>query len=232
MRALALLLSSLLVVAGCASSKIDGGRDLTGDEKLPRPDRILVYDINANPADIAPTSALTGRYVATSAPLSSEEARLGREIGGLVSERLVANLRRMGLTVHRAQFGPAPRIGDVVISGHFVTVDQGDKDKRFLVGFGAGASELITHIEGYLVTEEGLRLLGYRQATDRGGKKPGVIVPTLGSFASRSPAGLIVGGAVNVEKYMNSETRDAAVERTADAIGDELKTIFAEMGWI
>ena len=232
MRFFVIILTSAVLLAGCATTKIEQRDSRAAGERLPRPERIVVYDINASEFDVPPTSALTGRYKRAKTPPSPEEVRLGRELGRLVAERLVDSLRKMGMTAHRARQGPPPRLGNVVLAGQFITVDEGDQDLRFTIGFGKGASQLTTHIEGYLVTEEGLRLLGGRQVTDRGGKKPGLVVPAAVSFASRSPAGLVVGSAVNIEKEMNSETIQAAAKRTADAIAKELEQVFREQGWI
>ena len=77
-----------------------------------------------------------------------------------------------------------------------------------------------------------MRLLGGRQVVDRGGKKPGIVVPAAASFASRNPAGLVIGSAINIEKELNSETIQAAAKRTADAIAEELERVFRAQGWI
>ena len=232
MRSALIFLAGVMLFAGCATTEIEQRDSRAAGESLPRPERIVVYDINASEFDVPPTSALTGQYKRAKTPPSPEEVQLGRELGRLVAERLVDSLRKMGMTAHRARQGPPPRIGNIVLAGQFVTIDEGDQDLRFTIGFGKGASQLTTHIEGYLVTDQGLRLLGGRQVNDRGGKKPGLAVPAAVSFASRSPAGLVVGSAVNIEKEMNSETIQAAAKRTADAIAEELERVFRAQGWI
>ena len=232
MRSIMIFLASLALLAGCATTDIEKRDSRAAAERLPRPERIIVYDINATPDDVPPTSALTGKYTVAKTPPSPDEVKLGRELGRLVADRLVGSLRKMGMTAQRARQGPPPRVGNVVLAGQFITIDEGDQDLRFTIGFGKGASQLTTHIEGYLVTEQGLRLLGGRQVTDRGGKKPGIVVPAAVSFASRNPAGLVVGSAINIEKELNSETIQAAAKRTADAIAKELERVFRAQGWI
>jgi len=232
MRSFMILLASFALLGGCASTDIEKRDSRAVGERLPRPERIIVYDINATPDDVPPTSALTGRYVAAKKPPSPEEVKLGRELGRLVADRLVESLRKMGMTAHRARQGPPPRVGNLVLTGQFITIDEGDKTQRVTIGFGKGSSELKTHIEGYLVTHDGLRLLGSRQVGAEGGKKPGMLAPTVGSIAMRNPVGLVVGSAVNINKEASSETLEGAAERTADEIAKELEKIFRSKGWI
>src|SRR5262249_988199 len=47
-------------VAGCASTKVSD-RQILVTERLPRPDRILVYDFAAPPADIPPDAGIAGQ---------------------------------------------------------------------------------------------------------------------------------------------------------------------------
>ena len=55
-----LCLLALLMIAGCASTKITG-RDEIVTGKLPRPYTIWVYDFAATPADVPDESALAGQ---------------------------------------------------------------------------------------------------------------------------------------------------------------------------
>ena len=148
MRSLAILMASVVWLAGCATTEIEQRDSRAAGERLPRPERIIVYDINATPDDVPPTSALTGRYTAAKTPLSPDEVRLGRELGRLVAERLGDSLRKMGMTANRARQGPPPRLGNVVLAGQFITIDEGSQDLRFTIGFGNRASQMTTHIEG------------------------------------------------------------------------------------
>jgi hypothetical protein len=132
----------------------------------------------------------------------------------------------------RAGQGPPPQIGDALITGQFISIDEGSRTKRVIIGLGKGSGELRTHVEGYLVTKSGHRLLGSGQVTAAGGKKPGMLLPAIGSIAMSSPVGLIVGGAVNIHKEAGPETIEAAASRTAAAIAKELRKGFRKRGWI
>jgi Domain of unknown function (DUF4410) len=140
---------ALLLVAGCASTKVTERQVYTG-EKLARPDRIIVYDFAASPADVHGGSALPSESAAAATPQTAQDVEVGRKLGAEVAEQLVADLQGMRLPAVRAAGQPPPRVGDIVVKGSFVTVEEGGAGKRVLVGFGSGAADLRSVVEGYL----------------------------------------------------------------------------------
>ena len=88
-------------------------------------------------------------------------------------------------------------------------------------------------VEGYQVTDTGLRPLGYRELKSGGGKLPGMILPAAVFAATANPIGLVVGGAVKVAGVATgSGTIEGAAKRTAEEIAEELKVAFKKQGWI
>ena len=227
----AALLLALIVVTGCASSEVTKRQSYIGDEKLARPDRIIVYDFATTPADVPADSALSGHYEGHSAPQTQEEIETGRELAAQVAKELVTEIQRMGLPAVRAAGQPAPRVGDIVIRGYFVSIDEGGAGKRILIGFGSGAAELRTLVEGYQMTNQGLRPLGMRETEAGGGEMPGMLVPVAVMAATGSPVGLIVGGAAKLKGETGSETIEGAAKRTAKEVSNELQVAFDRQGW-
>jgi hypothetical protein len=192
-----------------------------------------VHDFAATPADIPAGSAVAGQYAEHSTPPTTEEIEVGRKLGAQVAQELVAELRGMGLPAVQAAGQPAPRIGDLVLMGYFESVDAGSAEKRIVLGFGSGAAHLRTAVEGYLMTDQGLRRLGSGEVESGGGKMPGVAVPAAVAVASGNPIGLIVGGAVKVGGEVTGQsTIEGAAKRTAKEIGDQLRVAFQKQGWI
>jgi hypothetical protein len=224
----------LAVLVGCASSKTTQQQSYAAQERIPRPGRIIVYDISATPSDVSATAAITGSYSQRPSPQTAEEIRIGRQLGSGVAANLVREILGMGMPAQRAGHGPPPQLGDVLITGQFLSIDAGDRAKRVFIGFGKGGGELRTHVEGYLVARDGHRLLGSRQVTSTGGKKPGLLLPGIMTVATSNPAGLVVRSvmAVKDEKKEGTETLDGAAKRTASEVAKQLKTIFRRQGWI
>jgi hypothetical protein len=124
-------------------------------------------------------------------------------------------------------------LNDGLIEGFFVTVDEGSRLQRMLIGFGAGAAELRTLVEIYQMTDTGLRDLGFVEIQAEGGKMPGMIVPLgVGAATDNVIRGAVVGGGVAAVKEIGPETLDAAAERTADQISRRIKESYEKRGWM
>ena len=228
------ILGTLLwLLAACASSDVTSQSNEGSAEAIAKPERIIVYDFVGSPDDLPVNSAVVGHYAEREVPQSPEEVELGRRLGAAVADKLVENIVALGMPAERVGPGPAPDIGNIVIGGQFVSIDEGSRLKRMLIGFGAGAAELKTFVEGYLVTANGLRPLGSREIASKGGKMPGILVPVgVGAATGSAASSAVIAGTANVMQEFGPEGIDAAAKRTADTIAAELETVFKQRGWI
>jgi hypothetical protein len=217
----------LVLVAGCATSKITDSSNNIGNRKIAKPGHIVVYDFAATAADLGSEA---GQYA--SAPQTPEEIATGRKLAASVATQLVSEIEEMGLPARRDS-GRGPDVGDIVIKGRFESVDEGEAGKRILVGFGSGKAELRTAVQGYLMTENGLRKLGQGEVDSGGGKSPGLLVPLAVTVATANPIGLLVGGAVKASGEISGRDKiEGAAKRTAETIAERLEERFKEQGWI
>jgi hypothetical protein len=224
---------ALVLAAGCASTTLTAQPTALGREKIARPDRIIVYNFAVTPADLPPWSAAAAQYGQTTTSQTAEQMAAGRKLGAQVAQELVAEIQKMGMTAVLAEDNPGPRIGDVVIIGYFGSVDDGSTAKRLILGFGSGGAELKTAVEGYLMTDRGLRLLGSGETDAGASKGPGLLVPLVVTAATANPIGLIVSGAVKAEGEVSGRTTiKGSAERTAKKIAERLQKRFEEQGWI
>ena len=139
----------------------------------------------------------------------------------------------MGLPAVLASGQPAPRVDDIVIKGYLVSVEEGSAGKRVLIGFGSGNAELKTMVEGFQMTDHGLRQLGSGELDSGGSKTPGMLVPLAVVAATANPIGLVVGGAVKLYgQESGSDTIAGSAKRTADATAKQLQGAFEKQGWI
>jgi hypothetical protein len=222
---------ALVALVGCASTEVTGGHTYERSN-LPRPDRILVYDFAATSSDLPSWSAPARRHAETTAMPSREVLEKGRELGAKVASQLVEAIREMGLPAVSAA-GQTPRTGDIMIVGYFESIEEGSAAKRVVLGFGSGGADLKTQVEGYLMTDQGPRELGSRDVEAGAGKSPGVIVPLAVTVATHNPIGLLASTALHVGGEVSGKTTiDGSSKRTAEKIGEELKTIFQRQGWI
>ena len=222
---------ALAALAGCASSDVSARRSYVGDEEIARPSRIIVHSFAATPDDIPANAAIAGRYDRRDTPQTAEEIALGRQLGDQVAVQLVKEIQDMGFPAELAGVGPRPQVGNLVIKGQFVSIDEGSRLKRMLIG-GAGA-ELKTFVEGYQVTANGLRPLGSAEVEAGGGRMPGMLVPVAGGAAAGTAAtSVAVSGALNVGQEIKPESIEGAARRTAEEIAEVLEEAFEKRGWM
>lgn len=232
---IAWLLALVVFSAGCSptTSVVSRNPEMRAGEKIPRPDRILVYDFGATPADVAGDSGHATSFAAP-AGQTPEHVALGRELGAKLADELVAEIQGMGLPGVLARESRPPQPNDIAIRGYFGTYDKGSAAKRIIVGFGSGSAELTTFVEGYQMTPSGLRRLGSGEVSSGGaGKSPGLLVPIAVTIATANPIGLVVGGAVkSAQALSGTGTLDKSAKDTAAQIADVLEERFHEQGWI
>lgn len=236
------------VTISCAKATITAHRDYAENEQLPKPERIIVYNFAATPEDVPADDAIIGLYETPTRPLTSDEVAIGRKLGIEIAEELVEEIRGLGMSAERSSRGLIPGPGDLVIKGALVTIDEGDRLKRVLIGFGAGAGKLNTLIEIYYITNEGSRPLVSEEIKATGGKMPGMLfaVPAavLAGPVGLSPAAAsatgpsatvgeatATSGSVNVTKELGPESLRAAAKKTAKEIAKTVSQIFARHRW-
>jgi hypothetical protein len=227
------MLVAVFVTLGCASSELTELQRHYEDESLPKPVRIIVYNFSATPEDIPADAAISGHYQRRTLPQTAEEKKLGRQLGDKLADELVKEILALGMPAEHADRWHPPGIGNLLIMGEFISIDEGSRAKRMLIGFGAGASSLQTHVVGYQFTDQGLRRLGDAVIETSGGKMPGMIVPVgVGAVAGRAGTSAIIAGGMNVAQEFGPESMNAAAKRTAQEITKILSRAFAKHGWI
>ncbi len=229
------LLLGVAMLAACASTKVTEQTQMTAPG-LARPNQIWVYDFVAAPSDMPADSSLTGQVGAPSTPPTPEEIETGRKYGAMIAQELVKDIQDMGMPATLAGPGSSPQVGDGVIRGYIVSTEGGGAGgfaKRFVIGFGAGTTEMDTVVEGYVMTRHGLRKLGSGTLTSSGNKMPGMVVPAAVAIATANPVGLIVVGGAKIIGAASGRTGlEGRAKATAGQVAAQLKIRFQDRGWI
>ena len=225
-------LLAVMVLIGCASTQVSD-RDQIVAGQLPRPGDILVCDFAASPSDIPSDSVLAGQPDLDTTPQTAEQIAKGRELGAKIAAQLVKQIQAMGMTAQEVPMGTQPMINDLLIRGYLVSISEGSVTKRVTIGFGSGASELKTAVEGFQMTAQGLRKLGSGSVNAGGGSTPGAALGAASFIATANPAGLIISSGVKVYgEASGKSTVEGRAEATANEIANVLKQRFQEQGWI
>jgi len=222
----------VVLATGCASTKVTG-RDQIVTGPIPRPDHILVYDFVATPSDVPADSPLAGQPDVDTTPQTAEQITEGRKLGAQIASELVAQIVAMGMPAEQVTAGVKPQLNDVVLRGYLISIQEGSTLKRVTIGFGAGASELKTVVEGFQMTATGMRKLGQGTVQAGGGKTPGAGLGVVGLIATGNPVGLIVSGGMKVYGEASGSSKvEGRAKATAKEIADVLKKRFEQQGWI
>ena len=223
-------LASLVVVVGCASITITEREEYEG-ARLARPAQIRVHDFAVSVEDLPKWSELREDYVGSQASMQDVEA--GRELGGAMAKDLVKRIQEMGLTAAHATDDSPPQVGDLILVGYLISVDEGSVFKRVVLGFGTGAAEISSHTEGYVATKQGIRKLGSGTVASKPGKAPGAMIPVVLFAATANPIGLIVTLPLKIGQELTGRSKIKGVgRRMTKKIAEALEVKFREQGWI
>ena len=226
---------AVLLAAGCASTGTKAERRyIAAGEKLPKPGRIIVYDFAVTRGDLHEDGAVTSSLDARESPLSPSEERLGRKLAARISEKLVEEILALGMPAERSGSGRVAGLNDILIRGEFLSIHEGSRIARMVIGFGAGAANLQTIAQGYQVTDDGLRRLGELEVEAKGGRMPGMAVPVgVGAAVGNVAVSAAVSGGMNVaQETVGGESIEGAATRTAKRIAEVLERAFKRQGWI
>ncbi|OLD94569.1 MAG: hypothetical protein AUG80_18410 [Candidatus Rokubacteria bacterium 13_1_20CM_4_68_9] len=157
--------SMLLVTVACGPASVQRVSGPSG--ALPRPDRILVYDFAVTPDEVRLDSGLStqlgqllggGQNPGTSR--TAEEIKIGHAVANAVANALVKELNQYGLPAERALSAPSAGGRLLMIKGQFVSIDEGNRTERVLIGLGAGRTGVQASVQVYEITPEGMRNVG------------------------------------------------------------------------
>lgn len=149
---LAIVAISLGITSGiCGSAKVSGEREISA-MPTSKPRVVYVADFELYAADIKAEKGLLPPSPKLPGPLGNalppppgapkDPQKLARQLVDEMSESLVKNLAKAGLTARRLRPGePHPTAGWLV-RGVFTEVNQGNQLRRAVIGFGAGKTDL------------------------------------------------------------------------------------------
>ena len=202
---------------------------------LPRPDVVLVYNFATSASDVKLDSSLLGNVSGRmdEIPQTNEEIRLGQNVADVIAVKLVEEIRSMGLPVERGigSLSKSPRV--LMIEGNILSINQGDRTERVVIGLGAGRTAVKIHTEVFERTPRGRRLVSEFAIDAMGSRKPGMAETMgVGAAAGNLAVSAAASGAGALGSEALGETVEADAKRAAARIAVQLGAYFAQQGWI
>ena len=212
------LLAAITVLCGpgCKSARVTSERELT---PMPAAKPVVVYvtdfEIGAVQHEdglLSGRSGPLGRIGQRLSGASSDPVARGREIVDLMADSLVKELSRSGFNVSRLPAGRAVPAGGWLVRGLFTEVQEGNRLRRAMIGFGSGQTDVqvITTVDDL---SQGPPRPMYEVATDASsGNKPGA-APTLVLTPYGAAARFVMAGG-DLDKNVKQTAASIAAQMT------------------
>lgn len=218
-------------LVGCAQTNTSNVR-MAEDLRVRQPLRVLIQDFKVDPSDVKISSSPLSKVENLTDSEHERNARkdIIQEVNSALYEELSSQLKDLGYTAIRASQGQGPGRDEVMITGTFTNIDEGNAVRRALVGFGAGQSSVDADIS---ILAPQNQIIASLKAHADSGKTPGAAV-TAGVGAA-AQAGTAATAAVSVAKGGAKAYKSATATQTsdiADKIGEEFAKVARHQGWL
>ena len=226
----------LLAVAGCGPTSVQSTSETTG--QFPRPSVVLVYDFAVSPEEVRLDTGISPQIMQEIGQLqgtsrSAEEMKIGHAVADATAKELVKEITSYGLNAQRGLGWPAATPGTLMVKGQFLSIDEGNRTERVMLGFGLGRTSVQANVQVYALTPEGMRQVEAMRAQAKSGYKPGMVeMMGVGAAAGRLLSAVAVSSGVAGASEISWETVDADGRRLAKDVAKHLKQFFAQQGWI
>lgn len=195
-----------------------------GGKTLAKPDKIVVYDFEFNPADVQVDKSQEARPRHLIAG-DENPTHIGNQAAKKLSDELVKQLSTTGLPVERGKPGTTSPDNALVVTGSFLSLKQGVKTERVVVGMGTGSAEVNARFHVQLKTPQQQIILSEFETHTTEAENVGAGVTAA---AGVDPAAAAARSTVSDRK----KTVDAYASKTADAAAKQITGTMAGLGWV
>ena len=141
-----------IALAGCGSTTV--APTFPAATGLPKPDRVLVFDFAATPAEAGIGDGIG------SLSQTEEDVQVGKAFAQALSVNLVKDLRDQGIDAYRANEAAPPGETTASIKGRLLRDDRGTSTTSTPVGFSLRSSQVRTQVQVSQGTGIKLQLVG------------------------------------------------------------------------
>jgi uncharacterized protein DUF4410 len=219
------------LLAGCAASTEQVS--VATPSAAQKPDLIVVYPFAVDPEDVTLNQGFfeTTYHDLAGTDQTPEQHDIAQNAADDICLEVATALTEKGhKAVCQKRGVPVAADASLIVDGEFTNLSEGNRLKRMVIGFGAGASVMDTNVELYHRTDSGVQKLAEFNTHADSGKQPGMAV--------MGPAGAAVGGPMMAVSAANMATKahrssfGRLQNRTAEAIVEQIKAYFAQHGWL
>jgi hypothetical protein len=227
-------LVGLAVLAACTSTE---SQMETGAATLPRPQVVIVDTFATSANEVTLDEGLSAEVVEAikahrGDSRTDQEVQASRQVADAIADKLVVEIRDMGLRAERGSAVPAGMQNAVLIKGQLVSIDEGNRTERVLIGLGAGRSDVRAQVQVYAATTAGRQLIDTIEVDAKSGLAPGMAETMgVGGLTGHLLVSTVVGGGLHVADESLGADVVADADRAAKGIAKQLAALFAKEGW-
>jgi hypothetical protein len=222
----------LAAMCGCASSKLQKGYENTIQQTPPSV--VLIYKFYVSSQVIKENQSIIAKGSAALSSDTAEERQeeLGREVQESLAQDLVDGVNALGIPARHADSSLVPA-NAVLIQGQFASIDEGNRLRRNIIGFGSGQSTVdATVVVSQITSGQQIRLLHFATHADSGAMPGALVTGGAGAAAGAGTAAVLGANAgLSIVKSYRSQVAQLA-SKSADQTVAYLSEYFARQGWI
>lgn len=217
-----------LMLSACGQTTIHNTSSMS-TASLARPETVVVSDFGFSPDVVLLDKGFTAQLQRKMGKASPEQIR--KELAARVSREIVTamvtTLREAGLAAREG--GEEAVVADqpaLVVTGKVRTIDQGNRTRRKVIGFGAGKSEVVADVSVMYHSQGAQKDVLTFTAEAGSGRRPGM--------AATAPLGAAAGAAavVGVASEKLSADVEAEARRLGQAAARRIIAVSNEHGWL
>lgn len=224
---LASLLALLLVSCAGGSAKV--GQQYSGGTLLPRPPVVVIYQFAVDADDVV-VDTFGGGIGKEASTL--ERVKRGRVFARELALKLVKKVAELGIGTRVATPKTMVPMNALVVKGQFLTIDEGSKVKRTMIGFGAGAEEVRVRVQVYQMTETGLQRISEAEGEAHGRKTPGMVGPAAIAGVTGNVIGVVVAGGMNIKSEAFDGSMDTTLNNLVEQFVENAARFYKRQGWL
>src|SRR5262249_43358578 len=161
----------LTLIAGCA--RVSTQDVMMRGPGLPKLELIIVHDYQVSRDEVQLDSGI-GSRIERLVQGTQDRVKLEQSVVRAGTATLVEEIRKLGLRAEPATMASPGAGSTLSVEGQILSIDEGNKTRRLMIGFGAGASEVRTLTQVYQVTGGEHRLVDDFYTTAKSSRKPGL----------------------------------------------------------
>jgi len=218
-----------LLLVSCAGGSAKVGQQYSGGKSLPRPPVVVIYQFAVDADDVVVDTF--GQGIGKEAS-TLQRVKRGRVFAGQLAVKLVREVAKLGIVTWFATPKTTVPMHAIVVKGQFLTIDEGSKVKRTMIGFGAGAEEVRVRVQVYQMTETGLQRISEAEGEAHGRKTPGVLGPAGIAAGTGMVVGVVVAGGMNIKSEVFDSSMDTTLNNLVEQFTENAARFYKRQGWL